>query len=102
METAYDVQMVDPENPLQLSAQRLTESLAVNVTSPYIAAAQAVKLWSTLPDTVSKTFLFTGNMTTTQLWPSTNMLGIGKNGTAYVSTCFQNYLARKFRGSALV
>lgn len=63
----------------------MVETLAVNVTSPYAAAVQAVKLWSTLPDTPSKTFLFTGNMTSTQLWPTTHSLGIGKNATAYVS-----------------
>lgn len=79
------MQIVDPKHPLQVTAQRMVEMLAVNVVSPYAAAVEAVKRWSTLPDTASKTFLFTGNMTTTQLWPATHSLGVGKNATAYVS-----------------
>lgn len=44
---------------------------------------QAVKHWAHLPNSASKTFLYTGNMTTTQLWPSTHTLGVGKNATLY-------------------
>ncbi|KAF3765033.1 NAD(P)-binding protein [Cryphonectria parasitica EP155] len=82
---AFDVQVVDSTHPLQVSTARLTESLAVNVVSPYTAAVEAVRRWKVLPDdgTVSKTFLFTGNMSTTQAWPFSHSLGIGKNGTAY-------------------
>lgn len=77
--------MVPTIHPLQVSPQRLSETLAVNITSPYTAAAQAIKRWSALPDdgSVSKTFMFTGNMTSTQAWPLSLALGIGKNGTAY-------------------
>lgn len=72
--------------------QRFTEILAVNTISAYAAAVQATKLWSTLPDTVSKTFLYTGNMTSTQLWPGTHTLGVGKNATAYwIETAVATY-----------
>lgn len=57
----------------------------MNTISPYGAAQAAIKRWQTLPDdgTVSKTFLYTGNMANTQLYPATVALGVGKNGAAY-------------------
>lgn len=83
--SAADTQLASSTNPLEVSVQRLTETLSVNTISPYAAARAAVKLWAGLPDdgTVSKTFFFTGNMLNTQLYPSTLSLGVGKNGTAY-------------------
>jgi NAD(P)-dependent dehydrogenase (short-subunit alcohol dehydrogenase family) len=80
---AYDTQIVSSNNPLDVSVERLTETLAVNTISPYTAAKLATRGWATLPDTASKTFMFTGNMMNTQVWLATHNLGISKNATAY-------------------
>lgn len=80
---AYDGQLVSVENPLTVSAARLTEILAVTVVSAYTAARLAIKGWSTLPASASKVYLYTGNMQTTQLFPGGHALGMGKNAAAY-------------------
>lgn len=80
---SYDGQMVSVDNPLTVSAARLTEILAVTVVSAYTAARLAVKGWSTLPASASKVYLYTGNMQITQLFPGVHTLGMGKNAAAY-------------------
>ncbi|KUI68969.1 1-deoxy-11-beta-hydroxypentalenate dehydrogenase [Cytospora mali] len=80
---SYDGQIVPLENPLSVSAARLTEIMAVTVVSAYTAARLAIKGWSTLPASASKTYLYTGNMQTTQLFPGFHALGMGKNAAAY-------------------
>lgn len=59
------------------------ETLAVNVASAYEAARLAVGSFATLPETASKTFLFTGNNYNAALKPHVIALGIGKNASAY-------------------
>lgn len=81
--TAYDGQVVPVDNPLVVSAERLTEILAVSVVSAYTAARLAVKGWSTLPASTPKTYLYTGNMQTTLMLPASHALGMGKNAAAY-------------------
>ncbi|ROW05820.1 hypothetical protein VMCG_05130 [Cytospora schulzeri] len=80
---SYDGHIVPVDNPLTVSAARLTEVLAVSVVSAYTAARLAVKGWSTLPATASKVYLYTGNMQTTLLLPGAHPLGMGKNAAAY-------------------
>lgn len=55
----------------------------MSVTSAYTAARLAVKGWATLPASATKAYLYTGNMTNTQLFPSVHSLGMGKNAAAY-------------------
>ncbi|ROW15201.1 hypothetical protein VPNG_03058 [Cytospora leucostoma] len=80
---AYDGQIVSPADPIVVSAARLTEILAASVVSAYTAARLAIKGWASLPASASKTYLYTGNMQNTQLFPASLALGIGKNGVAY-------------------
>lgn len=82
--TAYDGQVVSPADPIAVSAARLAEILAVTVVSAYTAARLAVKGWAALPASASRTYLYTGNMQNTQLFPASLALGMGKNGAAYM------------------
>lgn len=61
----------------------MTEILAVSAVSAYTAASLAVKGWATLPASASKTYIYTGNMENTQLFPAVFALGMGKNAATY-------------------
>lgn len=82
-EIAYDSNIIDSQNPLQVPADRLMEALAVNTASPHEAARLAVKGFTSLPEGTAKTFLFTGNPYHQQLNTTSILLGIGKTATAY-------------------
>jgi hypothetical protein len=58
--------------------------LTVNTNSAYLAAQQAVLGFKELPDSASKTFIFTGNIT--NIVPVARLLdsGVGKSATAHI------------------
>lgn len=81
--SAYDGNIIKWQYPLQIPADRMVESVAVNTVSPYEAARLAIKGFASLPSTAAKTFLFTGNPYHRQLQTANIALGIGKTATAY-------------------
>ena len=74
---------MDGEDPLSttsktLSVDSLERSIAVNTTSVLVAAQQAVLGFKDLPETASRTFIFTGNVLNVIPIPALLDLGMGK------------------------
>ena len=59
--------------------------LNINTVSAYVAAQEAVKGWYLLPKETKKTFIYTGNILNTTVFPVPMMmtLGVGKSASAY-------------------
>ena len=73
-----------PNDPLSLDLTTLINHLNVNTISAFAAAQQAVKGFAQLPDSASRTFIYTGNaLNTTVMLPLLD-LGVGKAATAYI------------------
>ncbi len=76
--------MNDAKNPLSLPLADFSRDFTVNTTSAFVAAQQAVLAFEQLPDSASRTFIYTGNITNvTPLAPLLD-LGVGKSATAHI------------------
>ena len=75
----------DPKNPLSLSLKDFEIDLKINTTSTFVAAQQAVLAFQELPETASRTFIYTGNILNekTTIAPLLD-LGVGKSATAHI------------------
>lgn len=74
----------DPKDPLSLPLDAFTRDLNVNTNSAFVAAQQAVLAFKELPDSASRTFIYTGNiLNTTTIAPFLD-LGVGKSATAHI------------------
>jgi hypothetical protein len=58
--------------------------LIVNTASPFVAAQQAALGFAQLPESASKTFIYTGNILNTTVIPPLLDLGVGKSATAHI------------------
>ncbi|KAL3479197.1 putative short-chain dehydrogenase [Aspergillus californicus] len=77
----------NPQNPFSLSQADFTRDLAINTTSPFVAAQQAALGFEALAneESASKTFIYTGNILSTGVTiPGLLTLGVGKSATAHV------------------
>jgi len=74
----------DAKNPLSLPLADFTRDLNINTTSAFVAAQQAVLAFEQLPDSASKTFIFTGNILNTTTMAPLLDLGVGKSATAHI------------------
>ncbi|OBT61318.1 hypothetical protein VE03_09527 [Pseudogymnoascus sp. 23342-1-I1] len=74
----------DPKDPLSLPLAAFTLDLTVNTTSAFVAAQQAALAFKELPDSASRTFIYTGNITNTTTIAPLLDLGVGKSATAHV------------------
>jgi hypothetical protein len=73
------------EGPLSLSPSQVENDLRVNIMSLYAAGSEAVKGFETLPQDVSKTFIFVGNKQSHGfIYPPLVSLGMGKAAAAYL------------------
>lgn len=73
-----------PEDPFGLSLEGYQNDLNINVTSLFIAAQQAVAGFRTLPASVSKTFIMTGNILNVGIIPGFISQGLGKSAGAHM------------------
>ncbi|KAH8674685.1 hypothetical protein BGZ60DRAFT_404537 [Tricladium varicosporioides] len=73
-----------PENPLGLALEDFTRDLNINTTSAFTAAQQAVLAFSELPESASRTFIYTGNILNTTIIAPLLDLGVGKSATAHI------------------
>jgi hypothetical protein len=81
---AAAVTVNDIKNPLSLSLTDFTRDMNVNTTSAFVAAQEAVLAFEQLPESASRTFIYTGNiLNTTTMGPLLD-LGVGKSATAYI------------------
>ncbi|KAF2718889.1 putative short-chain dehydrogenase [Polychaeton citri CBS 116435] len=74
----------EPKHPLSLSLTDFTRDLNVNTVSAFAAAQQAAAAFEQLPDTASRTFIYTGNILNTITMAPLLDLGVGKSATAHV------------------
>jgi hypothetical protein len=73
------------DGPLSIPLSQLENDLKVNIMSLYGAGSEAVKGFETLPEDVSKTFVFVGNKQSHGfIYPPLVSLGMGKAAAAYL------------------
>lgn len=74
----------DPKDPLSLPLADFTRDLTINTNSAFVAAQQAVLAFKELPESASRTFIYTGNITNTITIAPLLDLGVGKSATAHI------------------
>ncbi|KAI4153933.1 MAG: hypothetical protein LQ340_002006 [Diploschistes diacapsis] len=74
----------DPKSPLSLPLADFIRDLNINTTSAFVAAQQAAQVFEQLPDSASKTFIYTGNMLNIMTMAPMMDLGVGKSATAHI------------------
>ncbi|KAJ6084422.1 hypothetical protein N7486_011222 [Penicillium sp. IBT 16267x] len=74
----------DFQDPLSTPLADFNKSLNINTASVYAAAQEAVKGFAELPADASRTFIYTGNMLNTKIFPPLFDLGVGKAATAHI------------------
>jgi len=74
----------DAKDPLKLPLVDFIRDLNVNTTSAFVAAQQAVLGFEELPDSISPTFIYTGNVLNTITMGPLLDLGVGKSATAHI------------------
>ncbi|TAQ86978.1 hypothetical protein B7494_g4681 [Chlorociboria aeruginascens] len=88
---AYSVHQTSA-GPLSLSQEKFEYDFAVNTTSAYLAAQEAVKGFATLPADWPKSFIYTANGLNVKPMPQLVSLGLGKTAMAHVlETCVLAY-----------
>lgn len=89
----------DPKDPFSLPFADFTRDLNINTSSVFVAAQQAVLAFKQLPDSASKTFIYTGNILNNAITiaPMLN-LGVGKSATAHmIQSAAAAYAERGFK-----
>jgi len=81
---AVGATMNDAKDPLSLSLADLMRDMNINTNSAFVAAQQAVLGFKELPDSASKTFIYTGNALNTTTMAPLMDLGVGKSATAHI------------------
>ncbi|KAL4942183.1 hypothetical protein BDV06DRAFT_235578 [Aspergillus oleicola] len=90
----------DSESVLSIPSERFVSDLNVNTVTPYIVAQTAVKGWASLPGDMKKTFIYTGNLLNTAVWPVPLYLdlGVGKSASAFwIGSADMNYQTQGYR-----
>lgn len=80
--TAYANSTPPATHPFSIPLAAFEHDLAINTSSTYAAAQQAIQAFEALPDSIPKAFIFTGNILNTLSMPSFLTLGIGKSASA--------------------
>ncbi|KAH7130954.1 hypothetical protein EDB81DRAFT_660323 [Dactylonectria macrodidyma] len=79
---AYSATVNDGKDPLGLLLEDFTRDFNVNATSAFVAAQQAVLGFGGLPESASRTFIYTGNCCNVLPYLPMLSLGIGKSAIA--------------------
>jgi len=74
----------DPKDPLSVPLADFTRNFNVNTISALVAAQQAVLGFAQLPESASKTFIFTGNITNDIILAQLFDQGVGKVASARI------------------
>jgi hypothetical protein len=75
----------DPANPFSISLADFEKDMAINTTSVYAAAQQAVIGFDSLPAAAARTFIYTGNILNTGvIIPQLVSIGAGKSASAHL------------------
>jgi hypothetical protein len=73
-----------PEDPFAISLADFNRDTAINMTSAFVAAKQAVLGFAQLPASSSRTFIYTGNILNTTILPRMLSPGAGKSAGAHM------------------
>ncbi|KAJ5753518.1 uncharacterized protein N7511_007671 [Penicillium nucicola] len=88
----------DPKDPLSLSLADFTNDTNINTISAFAAAKEAAASFAQLPETASKTFIYTGNILNTTTMPPLLDLGVGKAATAHIiQSAAETYADRGYK-----
>ncbi|RBR09628.1 uncharacterized protein FIESC28_09740 [Fusarium coffeatum] len=94
----YAGQWNSAENIFEVSLDHFQSSTAVNITSVYAAAQEAVKGWTELPQSSKNTFILTGNASNVTPLPVMMTLTVGKSGSAsLMEMAAQSYKDKGYR-----
>lgn len=74
----------EASDPLCVSVADFTSDLNVNTISVFAAAQESVKAFQQLPETASRTFIFTGNCLNTTIMAPIFTGGVGKSASAHL------------------
>ncbi|EEU37186.1 uncharacterized protein NECHADRAFT_92268 [Fusarium vanettenii 77-13-4] len=84
-ESAYASTMApDNADPIQLPVADLAADLAINTTSVLQLLQLATSSFAKLPDSTSRTFIYTGNKANLQPFPPFLSLGVGKAASSHM------------------
>ncbi|RGP74102.1 short chain type dehydrogenase [Fusarium sporotrichioides] len=72
------------KDPFDLPLKDLDYNIDLNIRSPFVAVQQAVAGFAQLPESASRTFIYTGNILNVAMIPGFLALGVGKSGGAYM------------------
>lgn len=75
---------IDAKKPLSVPLADFTSDLNVNLTSVFVAAQQAASVFEQLPESASKTLIYTGNILNETIIVPLMLNGIGKSATAHM------------------
>ncbi|PMD12779.1 putative short-chain dehydrogenase [Hyaloscypha hepaticicola] len=81
---AAAVTFTPPKDPLSTPLESFINNLNINTTSAFVAAQQAALGFAELPETASKTFLYTCNILNEIIIPPMLDAGVGKSGAAHM------------------
>ncbi|RMJ17317.1 hypothetical protein CDV36_003005 [Fusarium kuroshium] len=88
----------DNTNPIQLPVSDLTADLAINTTSLLQLLQLAISGFAKLPDSASRTFIYTGNKANLEPFPPFLSLGVGKAaGSHMISFAAKAYSPRGYK-----
>ncbi|KAI8625614.1 hypothetical protein F5Y19DRAFT_466951 [Xylariaceae sp. FL1651] len=77
----------DAKDPLSIPLEDFSRNFVVNTTSAFVSAQQAVLAFQSLPDSASRTFIYTGNCLNDSVIPALMDCGVGKSGSAHFIHC---------------
>lgn len=72
------------KDPFDLPLEDFNNNVTINIRSAFVAAQQAVAGFAQLPDSASRTFIYTGNVLNVAMLPQFLTAGIGKSGAAHM------------------
>lgn len=72
------------KDPFDLPLEDFNNNVTINIRSAFVAAQQAVAGFAQLPDSASRTFIYTGNVLNVAMLPQFLAAGIGKSGAAHM------------------
>lgn len=96
--TAGAVSLAAKEHPFETDLETFTRDMNINTTSAFVAIKEALKSFGSLPDTASRTFIYTGNAMNFASFPGIMTLGIGKSASAHMlSAAAAAYTAQGYK-----
>lgn len=76
--------LTTPEKTFSIDLETFQQDLAINTTSAYAAAIEALSSFKTLPTSVPKSFIYTGNILNEGPIEGFLTLGVGKIASAHM------------------